>query len=104
MPEKAAAGLPLILTKFPLITVVVVDADHIQKVRRTTQFRFPGSTQHVPGFELGLPVHQCVIPKIRLIMRSNDVYEGIAVQNASGGIDLPDNLATFQRGAHQPPF
>src|SRR5688500_17668325 len=98
MPVKVAS------LDLPLIAVIVVDSDQVQKAWRTAQFRLPVSAEHIPCLELGLPVHYRVVFKIGPVVRSDNVYRRIAMQNACGRIDFSNRLAALEGSAHELAF
>ena len=86
---------------FPLVAVVIVQADQIQVARRAAQFRRLPAAQHVPGFELrGTPGRRLRGP-VRASRRRDDMDQRVALQQARLRTDGADGIAAGDAGAHQ---
>ena len=89
---------------FPLVAVVIVQADQVQVARRAAQFRRLPAAQHVPRLELrGTPGGRLRNP-VRASGRRGHVDQGIALQEARLRADGTDGVATGHGGAHQLPL
>ena len=86
---------------FPLVAVVVVQADQIQVARRAAQRRFATAAQHVPGLELRFAPGGRLRDPVGTAGRRGDMDQRVALQHARARIDAPDRLAAGDGGAHQ---
>src|SRR5512144_1120721 len=101
VPPEAFALELLLVFDLPLIAVIIIDPDQIQKVGRASQFGLYLSAQHVPCLELAFAICRRMVLKIRPVVMRYHVYQRITVQDARSRVDFPDRLATLEGCAYQ---
>ena len=99
VPPQAQIG-----AAFPLVGVVVVDADQIHVARIAAQFRLAAAAQHVESLELRLAPMRGLRGPIRPLARGDHMDQRIALQDSGFRIDFPDGLAAGDGGANQLPL
>ncbi|RZL42915.1 MAG: hypothetical protein EOP72_03990 [Variovorax sp.] len=97
VPVQACAGAVL-----PLVVVVVVQAQHVEVVRRAAELGGRAAGDHVPGLELmgARPQRRGAVRRPGAPVRL-DVDHRVGVDDARAGLDRADGVDRAQHGAHQ---
>src|SRR6185369_5761418 len=85
----------------PLIVRVVADAEQIEILRTSTEFRTQSATDHVKRLELRHPVTLGGGGFLGIVRIDSDVNDRLGVTDARAGIYLAHGLDRSDRRAHE---